>query len=99
MEEDLSVSDFSEKPTTEGWSSAGHFVFNKNFFKYLSEDPKCVMEHSALQDAAKDNQLMAYKHDGFFFAMDTYRESLQLNKMWQSDDTPWAPWRDPSSSR
>jgi glucose-1-phosphate cytidylyltransferase len=87
------VENFAEKPQSEGWVSAGLFVFQKNFFDYLSQDPGCVMEQEPLQKLARDGQLMAYQHDGFFFAMDTYRESIKLNELWDTNNAPWAPWR------
>lgn len=91
--EDHRVRNFAEKPQAEGWISAGLFVFNRAFFDCLSADPACVMEQEPLQKLARDGQLMAYRHDGFFFAMDTYRESLKLNELWDSGRAPWAPWR------
>lgn len=87
------VENFAEKPQSEGWVSAGLFVFQKKFFDYLSGDPSCVMEQEPLQKLARDGELMAYQHDGFFFAMDTYRESIKLNELWDSGKAPWAPWR------
>ncbi len=92
-----SVEQFAEKPQTEGWISAGFFVFNKKFFDYLSADPACVMEQEPLRKLARDGQLMAYQHEGFFAAMDTYREALQLNEMWNRGNAPWASWRLSSS--
>lgn len=94
------VENFAEKPQTEGWISTGIFVFNKSFFEYLSTDPACVMEQEPLQKLARDGQLMAFLHEGFFFAMDTYREALKLNELWEEEKAPWAPWRtSPSISR
>lgn len=91
---DGTVESFAEKPQTEGWISAGLFVFDRKFFEYLSADPACTMEQEPLRKLARDGQLMAYRHDGFFFAMDTYREALKLNELWASGDAPWAPWKD-----
>jgi glucose-1-phosphate cytidylyltransferase len=87
------VSNFAEKPQTDGWISSGFFVFDKRFFDYLSADESCVMEQDPLQNLAKDGQLMAYKHEGFFYAMDTFRESLKLNELWDNGEAPWAHWR------
>ncbi len=91
------VKNFAEKPQTEGWISTGIFVFNKSFFDYLSLDPECIMEQEPLQKLARDGQLMAFKHEGFFYAMDTYREALKLNEHWDNNDAPWAPWRSSAS--
>ena len=86
------VRSFAEKPQSDGWISAGLFLFNRKFFTYLSADPSCAMEREPLQKLARDGELMAYRHDGFFFAMDTYRESLTLNELWESGQAPWVCW-------
>ena len=87
------VYDFVEKPQTEGWASAGFFVFSRRVLDYLSLDPTCVLEREPLQRLARDGQLVAFRHDGFFYAMDTYREYLHLNELWDSGQAPWAVWR------
>jgi glucose-1-phosphate cytidylyltransferase len=92
------VTDFIEKPSTAGWANAGFFVCEPNVFDYLDEDPACVLEDQPLQRLALDGQLMAYKHDGFFFAMDTYREYLKLNELWNSGEAPWAVWEHSAST-
>lgn len=86
------VTSFAEKPQTEGWISVGFFVFNKKIFDYVTHDDACVFEQEPLQKLAADGQLMAYKHDGFFAAMDTFRESLALNEMWENGKAPWKTW-------
>lgn len=96
---DSRVTHFAEKPQTDGWISAGLFVFNRKFFDYLSTDPACTMEQEPLQQLAHDGELMAYQHDGFFFAMDTYRESLKINELWDSGAAPWAKWLPKVSKR
>jgi glucose-1-phosphate cytidylyltransferase len=87
------VRHFAEKPQVDGWASAGFFVFERQVLDYLSEDPNCVLEREPLERLAREGQLMAYRHDGFFFAMDTYREYLYLNELWNSGRAPWAVWR------
>jgi len=89
---DGGVTNFAEKPRVDGWASAGYFVFNRRVFDYLSDDPACVLEREPLERLASENQLMAYQHDGFFYAMDTYREYLHLNELWNSKQAPWAIW-------
>lgn len=93
LDEKGRVEAFSEKPQVEGWASAGFFVFEKGVFDYLQSDPGCVLEREPLERLAKAGQLMAYQHEGFFFAMDTYREYLYLNELWNSGKAPWAVWR------
>jgi glucose-1-phosphate cytidylyltransferase len=86
------VTDFVEKPTSSGWASAGFFVFEPGVFEYLTNDETCILEEEPLRKLALDGQLAAYQHEGFFFAMDTYREYLKLNELWQSGEAPWAVW-------
>ncbi len=86
------VRSFAEKPRIDGWSSAGYFVFDRRVFDYFSADLSCVMEREPLERLAADGQLMAYRHDGFFYAMDTYREYLHLNELWASGEAPWKCW-------
>jgi glucose-1-phosphate cytidylyltransferase len=86
------VSAFAEKPHVDGWINAGHFVFHRKVFDYLSDDPSCMLEDTFLKTLAEERQLMAYQHTGFFFAMDTYREYLHLNELWESGAAPWALW-------
>jgi glucose-1-phosphate cytidylyltransferase len=85
------VSKFSEKPQLEGWASAGFFVFNRKVFDYLGSDD-CVLEREPLERLAAEGQLMGYRHDGFFYAMDTYREYKALNELWASGRAPWKVW-------
>lgn len=87
------VTDFAEKPQADGWASAGFFIFNKEIFDYLEGDD-CILEREPLEKLAAEGQLMAYRHEGFFFAMDTYREYLYLNDLWNSSDAPWKVWND-----
>lgn len=86
------VIDFAEKPQLNGWASSGFLVLNRQVFDYLSLDPTCVLEHDALERLAQDGELVAYRHEGFFYAMDTYREYLHLNDLWSSGKAPWAVW-------
>lgn len=83
------VTEFAEKPQSDGWSSAGYFVFSPRVFDYLSNDPGCILEQGPLQSLARDGQLMAYRHDGFFCPMDTYRETLLLNQLAETGTPPW----------
>ena len=85
------VMSFLEKPQTEGLASAGYFVLNRKVFDYLGGDD-CIFEHEPLERLAREGQLMAYKHEGFFFAMDTYREYEYLNQLWAKGEAPWKVW-------
>lgn len=85
------VAKFLEKPRTESFASAGFFVFNKAIFGYLGGDD-CTLEREPLEHLAADGQLMAYRHEGFFYAMDTYREYQLLNDLWSNHQAPWRVW-------
>lgn len=86
------VLEFNEKPVAEGWISAGFFVFNKGIFDYLSGD-ECILERDPLERLAREGQLAAYRHEGFFFPMDTYRDHHYLNQLWASGKAPWKVWQ------
>jgi glucose-1-phosphate cytidylyltransferase len=83
---------FNEKPQLDGWASAGFLVFERRLFEYIEGDG-CTLERQPLERLAAEGQLMAYRHDGFFFAMDTYREYLYLNELWRSGKAPWKVWK------
>ena len=89
--EDGGVTSFAEKPQLDGWVSAGFFVFDRKFFDYLEGDD-CFFERAPLERLANEGQLMAYRHEGFFFAMDTYREYEYLNQLWSGGEAPWKVW-------
>lgn len=86
------VEHFAEKPDIEGRINSGYFVFDRRVFDYLSDDQNCVLEKDPLQNLAQDGQLMAFHHENFFYAMDTYREYLHLNELWDRKAAPWAHW-------
>ncbi len=93
MERDGRVKSFAEKPQVDGWASAGFFVFNRKVFDYLNTDVSCILEREPLERLSREGELVAYRHEGFFFAMDTYREYLHLNELWNSGNAPWAVWK------
>ncbi|MDX2017232.1 MAG: glucose-1-phosphate cytidylyltransferase [Planctomycetota bacterium] len=90
---DSAVKSFSEKPQLDGWASMGFFVFHRKVLDLLADD-QCVLEREPLEALASQGQLAAYKHEGFFFAMDTYREYKALNELWDSGKAPWKVWKD-----
>jgi glucose-1-phosphate cytidylyltransferase len=85
------VQNFIEKPREDARASAGFFVFQREVFDYLDGD-ECVLEHGPLERLAAEGQLVAYNHDGFFCAMDTYREYQYLNELWKNGQPPWKIW-------
>lgn len=90
--DDGTVLNFAEKPDTSSWINAGYFVFEPEVFEYAKNDPAQVLEKQVMEGLTADRQLVAYKHDGFFYAMDTYREYLHLNELWNAGKAPWAHW-------
>jgi glucose-1-phosphate cytidylyltransferase len=90
--QDGRVLKFVEKPRSESRASAGFFVFQREVFDYLGGDD-CVLEREPLERLAADHQLMAYQHNGFFQAMDTYREYEHLNELWARNQAPWKVWQ------
>jgi glucose-1-phosphate cytidylyltransferase len=91
LRDDGRVTQFAEKPQNDGWASAGFFVFQKPVLDYLDSD-QCVLEREPLERLAAEGELMVYRHQGFFFAMDTYREFQALNAMWDQGQAPWKIW-------
>lgn len=88
------VSRFEEKPKLDGWINIGFIVFERAVFDYLrGGNDGTVLEQETLRRLAEDGELRAYRHDGFFFAMDTYREYLHLNELWNTGKAPWCVWK------
>lgn len=83
------ISEFSEKPVMNDWINGGYMVFKRKFFKYIREGE---MEHPALVRIVKEKQLSVFKHEGFWYAVDTYKELEDLNNMWNSKTPPWKIW-------
>jgi len=92
IKSDGTVTAFAEKPKLHEWINGGYFCFEKDIFEYL--DPKLPLESSPLAKLANEDQLMAFKHSGFWQPMDTYREYLELNKMWDDNEAKWKTWQD-----
>jgi len=90
--DDGRVREFAEKPLMQGWASAGFFVFDRRAFDYLDDREECILEREPLERLASDGQLMAYRHNGFFYTMDTYREYEYLNELWAAGKAPWKVW-------
>ena len=84
------VTKFREKPQVDDWINIGYFVFEPELFDYLSDDS--VLEEEPLRALSNQGELMAYKHSGFWQPMDTYRESLLLNELWNQGKAPWKSW-------
>lgn len=90
---DECVSEFLEKPQGDGgWINGGFFVLSPKVLEYIDSDAT-IWEKEPLENLARDDQLMAYKHHGFWHAMDTLRDKQLLEKLWQSGNPPWKIWK------
>lgn len=92
--ENNSVKSFVEKAKGDGnWINGGFFVFEPEFINYIP-DHDVMLEQDPLVNLVRDNQLSAYKHYGFWKAMDTLRDNKELNSMWNNNQASWKVWRD-----
>ena len=86
------VSSFKEKPENAGnWINGGFFVLNPSVID-LNEGDETIWEQEPLLKLAKDRQLMAFKHNNFWMPMDTLREKIYLNELWDSGKASWKIW-------
>ena len=89
------VQNFEEKPDGDGmWINGGFFVMESGIFNYLKGDMSEVQwEKKPLAEIAKDGQLCAYKHRGFWKCMDALRDKVELENMWNNDTAKWKIWK------
>lgn len=90
---DSRVVAFSEKPRLPEWINGGFFVFEPEIFDHLEDDS--VLEKEPFELLAKEGQLNAYLHEEFWVCMDTYKDALLLNDLWESG-APWKLWESTS---
>ncbi len=89
---DNMVTSFREKPKGDGsWINGGYFVCQPQVLDYISDD-KTVFEKEPLEALAAKKQLVTYKHNGFWKCMDTLRDKVQLNEMWDNNNAKWKVW-------
>lgn len=94
IDKDGKIIEFREKTAGDGnMINIGFMVCQPEFINFIDGD-ETVLEKAPMETAAKLNQLMAYKHEGFWQCMDTVREKEQLEKMWASGSAPWKVWAD-----
>lgn len=88
------VSNFKEKPKGDGkWINGGFFVLKPEVFDYLGGNMDDIMwEDNPLEELARKQQLMAYKHHGFWKCMDAMRDKLELEALWQTNKAQWKIW-------
>ena len=90
IDESGRVTHFREKPKMKDWVSIGYFIFEPEVLDYLT--PDCGLEEEGLTRLASDSRLSAFKHEGFWQPMDTYREYRILQDLWDSGEAPWRMW-------
>jgi glucose-1-phosphate cytidylyltransferase len=81
---------FREKPRSEHWINGGFFCFQPEALSYLKHDS--VLEREPLERLAAGGELRAYRHDGFWECMDTYKDAVALNDYWATGSAPWKLW-------
>jgi glucose-1-phosphate cytidylyltransferase len=84
------VSGFAEKPRSEHWINGGFLCFEPGALTYL--DGESVLEREPLRGLAAAGALHAYRHEGFWDCMDTYKDAVVLNDLWASGEAPWRVW-------
>lgn len=90
--ENEKVIEFIEKPKGDNsWINGGFFVFDKDIFDYITND-KTILEKDVLPILAKENQINAFRHGGFWQPMDTVRDKKILEELWIRDNAPWKNW-------
>jgi glucose-1-phosphate cytidylyltransferase len=88
------IENFSEKLKGDGtWINGGFFVLNKKIFDYLKDD-FTIWEKEPLEKLSKENELIAFKHDNFWYPMDTMRDKVYLENLWNQNKAPWKIWNE-----
>ena len=90
IDDDDLVRDFQEKPRLSQWVNGGFFVFNKGIFRYLQDDD--VLERDTFPRLVQDREIAAYRFNGFWKCMDTFKDTEQLKGMWNQNSAPWRLW-------
>ena len=92
-QDSVKVFAFQEKPKGDGsWVNGGFFVLEPGIFDYIKEGDQTIWERAPLENLAKDKQLVAYKHYGFWKPMDTLRDKNDLEEAWKSGSAKWKLW-------
>ncbi|MCX6771199.1 MAG: sugar phosphate nucleotidyltransferase [Candidatus Micrarchaeota archaeon] len=83
------VEKFVEKPMLYDYVNGGYYIFNRNIFDFLQADESCILETRPFNALVEKRQMAMYRHDGFWHCMDTYKDYLELNGIWDSGARPW----------
>ncbi|MDR2409270.1 MAG: glucose-1-phosphate cytidylyltransferase [Bacteroidales bacterium] len=95
IEGDDNITSFIEKPQGDGaWINGGFFVLQPEVFDYITEGDTTIFEQKPLENLAKDRQLQAYKYSGFWRCMDTLKDKVELQKMWETGKALWKVWNE-----
>jgi len=87
------VSEFHEKHRGESsWINGGFFVSEPEIFDYLQDGDMTILERVPLETLSKEGKLTAFKHNGFWFPMDTLRDKRYLENLWNTKKAPWKVW-------
>ncbi|MGD8240092.1 MAG: sugar phosphate nucleotidyltransferase [Armatimonadota bacterium] len=90
FDDDNAVTDFIEKPPLPEWINGGFCVFERAVFDFLGEDD--VLEQHTLPRLARAGELRAYPYEGAWACLDTYKDAVALNELWDSGAAPWRVW-------
>jgi glucose-1-phosphate cytidylyltransferase len=86
------VRSFNEKPVGgELWINGGFFILSPGVFDYI-EDASTVFEREPLEALARDRELVAFRHEDFWYSMDTMRDKKHLEELWARGAAPWKTW-------
>ncbi len=90
-DEEGRVSGFTERPKLPHWINGGFMLFEREVLEMMADGEDVNLETAVLPQLAADNQLMIYRHDGFWQSMNTMKDTMTLEKIWQ-DNPPWKVW-------
>lgn len=88
---DSVVRTFEEKPHEGGWINGGFFVLSPRVIDYITSDAM-MWERDPIQRLTREGNLSAYRHDGFWYSMDTQRDKNRLDELWKTGKAPWKVW-------
>ena len=87
------VTEFHEKHRGESsWINGGFFVFDTKIFDYIKDGDSTILERTPLETLAKEQKLTAFKHNGFWYPMDTLRDKKYLENLWENGNAKWKIW-------
>lgn len=90
LDDEMRVTEFQEKPVMPEWINGGFFVFNRRIFDYLQIDS--ILEREPLERLAKERELVAFPHNGFWKCVDTFKDNLEFNQLWSEGKADWKVW-------